>query len=140
MARVALIVLGCNVLGYLIVGSIVDMFQARRRAQAEAALAALTEATYLDHDGAGAVLRNLKRVSPRIMWDLALTVPLHFDDQVSRRILTVIGSTSARRRVERLSRSRFWLRRVRAARMAHILPPADSDVVEAMLHLSLIHI
>ena len=43
MARVALIVLGCNVLGYLIVGSIVDMFQARRRAQAEAALARFAE-------------------------------------------------------------------------------------------------
>lgn len=133
MARLAFSILGCALLGYLIIGSIVDIIQARRRSQTEATLEALAEATLLDHDGAGAVLRDLKRIPAHILSELAMTVPLHFDDQVSRRILSVVGSTNLRRRVQRLSRSRFWLRRVRAARLAHILPSSDTAIVEIML-------
>lgn len=118
---------------YLVVGSAVDWYQTRRQGQQAVALEALTESAFLDHDSAGAVLRNLKGVPPKVMWSLALTVPLHFDDHLSRRIVSIVGATSARRRIERLSRSRFWFRRVRAARLAHVLPDDAYEVVEHLL-------
>ena len=130
---IAITVTVVSIVLYLVVGSLIDWHHARRNSQRDEALQALTESTFLDHDSAGEALHELRRMPPRVMWHLALTVPLHFDDQLSRRIVNIIGATSARRRIERLSRSRFWFRRVQAARLAHVLPDSESEVVERLL-------
>jgi len=118
---------------YLVVGSINDVYRARRERQRAAALDALSESAFLDHDSAGEVLRNLRGIPPKVIWDLALTLPMHFEDAMSKRIVAIIGSTSVRRRVERLSNSPFWFRRVRAARLAHVLPKDASGIVARLL-------
>ena len=133
MMVIALIVTGVAVLLYLVVGSLTDWRRARRQVQSEEAMTALAESAFLDHDSAGEALGSLRNVPPKVLWNLALTVPLHFDDQLSRRVVSLIGATNARRRVERLSSSRFWFRRVQAARLAHVLPEQDADIVRHLL-------
>lgn len=134
IAIISIATTGVAIAMYLILGSVIDWHQSRRGAQREHAMNALTESTFVDHDSAGEALRELRGVPLKVMWSLATAVPLHFDDQLSRRIVNVIGATNARRRIERLASSRFWFRRARAARLAHVLPESDSDIVERLLN------
>lgn len=122
------------IVAYLGLGSLFDRHRARREAQRRHAMAALTEATFLDFDSASQSLHDLKGVPPKVLWSLAMTVPLHFDDQLSRRILRLIGATNARRRIARLSRSRLWFQRVKAARLAHVLPAEEVALVDGLLN------
>ena len=118
---------------YLVIGSTIDWHKRRRKSQRDEAMRILTESTFLDHDGAAEALRELRGVPSKVIWNLALTVPLHFDDHLSRRILHIIGGTGARRRIERLARSPFWFRRVQAARLAHVLPDHERPAVDRLL-------
>ncbi len=131
--RVALAATAASVLFYLVVGSIVDAIRSRRRSQRDEVLEALGRSVFLDYDGASEVLRDLRGIPPKVMWNVALTVPLHFDDQMSRRMVRIVGATNARRKIERLAGSMFWFRRVRAARLAHVLPQSAADIVERLL-------
>ena len=135
MAAIAITMM--SIVVYLVMGSVTDWRRARERDQRDAALTTLVESTFLDHDSANEALRSLRNMPPKVMWSVALAVPLHFDDQLSRRVVNVIGATTARRRIERLSRSAFWFRRVQAARLAHVLSADGSsmgnDLVEQLL-------
>ncbi len=130
---VSLVVTATAMLLYLVVGTITDWHRARRKRQREEAMKALTETAFLDRDSASAEAANLRSVPSAVMWSLALTVPLHFDDHLSRRIVSIIGNAKARRRIGQMSESFFWFRRIHAARLAHVLPVEDSEVVERLL-------
>lgn len=133
MTVIALVLTAGAMILYLVIGTFTDWRRARLESQREFAMNALTESAFLDHDSAGAGFAKLRNVPSKVLWGLALTVPLHFDDHLSRRIVSIIGATKARTRISRLSRSAFWFRRVRAARLAHVLHVEDSEIVERLL-------
>ena len=133
IALAAAALTGVAITIYLVIGSAIDWHKSRRQSQRDEAMRVLTESAFLDHDSAAEALRELRGVPSKVIWNLALTVPLHFDDHLSRRILHVIGGTGARRRIERLAKSRFWFRRVQAARLAHVLPANERAAVDRLL-------
>lgn len=123
---------GVALLLYLGFGVAVDTIEKTRRREAEKAMDVLSRALYADKDALGPMLVELRSISNRVLFGLALTIPLHFDDLLSTRLLEIIGATTARQKIRRMSRSRFWHRRVRAARLSLILPDAE-DVTNRLL-------
>lgn len=117
---------------YLSFGVAVDIIERTRRREAEEAMNILSRALYADRDALGTMLVELRSISNRVLFGLALSIPLHFDDLLSKRLLEIIGATTARQKIRRMSRSRFWHRRVRAARLSLILPEAE-DVTDRLL-------
>jgi hypothetical protein len=105
---------GITLLLYLGFGVAIDTIEKTRRREAEKAMDVLSRALYADKDALGPMLLELRSISNRVLFGLALTIPLHFDDLLSKRLLEIIGATTARRKIRRMSRSRFWHRRVRA--------------------------
>ncbi len=110
---------------YLGFGAAIDVIETTRRREAAQAMHVLSRALYADKEALGPMLVELRSISNRVLFGLALTIPLHFDDLLSNRLLEIIGATTARQKVRRMSRSRFWHRRVRAARLSLILPDAE---------------
>lgn len=117
---------------YLAFGVAVDAIDTTRRREAAQAMDVLSRALYADKEALGPMLVELRSISNRVLFGLALTIPLHFDDLLSKRLLEIIGATTARQKIRRMSRSRFWHRRVRAARLSLILPDAE-DVTDRLL-------
>ncbi len=113
---------------YVVVGSMVDAYQNRRKRQEAQAMEVLSRALYADHAQLGPLMEEMRSIPSQVLLSIAMHVPLHFDDQLSHRLLEVVGNTTARRKVGRLSRSRFWPRRVRAARMLQVLPESDGMI------------
>lgn len=117
---------------YVVFGAALDVLERLRVAEERKAMEVLSRALYADRDALGPMLVELRSISNRVLFGLALTIPLNFDDQLSRRLLDIIGATTARQRIRRMSKSRLWTRRVRAARLSLILPEAD-DVTARLL-------
>lgn len=132
MITVAIWIAVVSPIAYVLVGTLLDARRARDARQGDLAMNVLSRALYTDHESLGPMMRELRSIPHRVLFGLALHVPLHFDDQLSRRLLDIVGTTGARRRVRRLGRSRFWHRRIRAARLAHILP-ANQDLTGTLL-------
>ncbi len=126
MIRGSLITIGASLFLYVVVGSLVDAYQNRRRRQEAQAMEVLSRALYADHEQLAPLLEEMRSIPSQVLFSIAMHVPLHFDDQLSHRLLEVVGNTTARRKVYRLSKSRFWPRRVRAARMLQILPEPEN--------------
>lgn len=122
----SLILIGLALFFYVVVGSVLDAWQDRRRTQEARAMEVLSRALYADHEQLEPLLEEMRSISSQVLLSIAMHVPLHFDDQLSHRLLDVVGNTTARRKVSRLSKSRFWPRRVRAARMVQILPDSEA--------------
>lgn len=123
---------GVVLLLYLGFGAAVDVIERTRRREATTAMRILSRALYADKGSLGPMLVELRSVSNRVLFGLALAIPLHFDDLLSKRLLEIIGATTARQKIRRMSRSRFWHRRVRAARLSLILPDSE-DVTDRLL-------
>lgn len=117
---------------YVLFGVGIDALERSRLREEELAMRVLSNALYADKDALGPMLVELRSISNRVLFGLALDVPLHFDDLLSQRLLDIIGATTARQKIRRMSRSRLWTRRVRAARLSLILPDAD-DVTSRLL-------
>lgn len=117
---------------YLVFGAALDAVERARVAEERKAMDVLSRALYADRDALGPMLVELRSISNRVLFGLALAIPLNFDDLLSRRLLDIIGATTARQRIRRMSTSRLWTRRVRAARLSLILPDAD-DVTKRLL-------
>lgn len=117
---------------YLLFGTILDATERWRRREEREAMEVLSRALYADKNALGPMLVELRSISNRVLFGLALHIPLHFDDLLSRRLLEIIGATTARQKIRRMSRSRLWHRRVRAARLSLILPDAE-DVTDRLL-------
>lgn len=117
---------------YLCFGIGVDALERSRAREEREAMDVLSRALYADKDALGPMLVELRSISNRVLFALALHIPLHFDDLLSQRLLDIIGATTARQKIRRMTRSRLWTRRVRGARLSLILPDAD-DVTERLL-------
>jgi HEAT repeat protein len=132
MVELALVLVVVSLLGYLLFGTALDLFSSRRDREEHQAMEVLSRALYADRDALPPMMAELRSISNRVLFGLAVHIPLHFDDLLSKRLLDIIGATTARQRVLRLSRSRLWHRRVRAARLSQILPESQ-DVTERLL-------
>lgn len=130
LAAVLLVVSG---LLYLVFGTCVDLAERWRGREEREAMEVLSRALYADKKALHPMLVELRSISNRVLFGLALDIPLHFDDLLSRRLLEIIGATTARQKIRRMSRSRFWHRRVRAARLSLILPESE-DVTRRLLN------
>lgn len=118
---------------YVCFGEGVDALDRAREREEREAMEVLSRALYADQAALGPMLVELRSISNRVLFGLALNIPLHFDDLLSQRLLDIIGATTARQKIRRMSHSRLWTRRVRAARLSLILPDAD-DVTERLLN------
>ncbi len=132
MIRWSLLIIASSLVLYVCVGTLIDVLENRRKRHESRAMKILSKALYADHASLGPLLNELQAISNRVLFSIAMHIPLHFDDQLSRRLLDVIGNTAARRKVKRLARSRFWPRRVIASRLAHIVPNGE-ELMEKLL-------
>lgn len=132
MVQAALVLVVVSLLGYLVFGTALDLFSRHRDRDEHQAMEVLSRALYADRDALPPMMAELRSISNRVLFGLALHIPLHFDDLLSERLLDIIGATTARQKVLRLSRSRLWHRRVRAARLSLILPESQ-DVTDKLL-------
>ena len=105
MITVALVITVVSPIAYVVFGTLLDLRRGRDARQRDLAMHVLSRALYTDHENLGPMLQELRSIPHRVLFGLALHVPLHFDDQLSRRLLDIVGTTGARRRVRRLGRT-----------------------------------